>query len=196
MSVGRRCWVGSRSSARAARASAGHPRDVCERGDAALLDYAERFDSRRRGCVCQRKRFVRRSRRPTRPISRRYGRRRRTSRHSTGTVHRRNRRLTGAGVRVWRVWRPIERIGIYTPGGGALYPSCLLMAAIPARVAGAARSSCARRQDRMGMCRPGARGRRIAGVTESTRSAASRPLPRWHMDREDPTGRQNLRTGQ
>jgi len=45
---------------------------------------------------------------------------------------------TAPGVRVWRVWRPIERVGIYTPGGGALYPSCLLMAAIPARVAGCA----------------------------------------------------------
>lgn len=42
------------------------------------------------------------------------------------------------GARLWRVWRPIERVGIYVPGGGALYPSCLLMAAIPARVAGCA----------------------------------------------------------
>src|SRR5689334_23103886 len=24
---------------------------------------------------------------------------------------------TQAGVRVWRVWRPIERVGIYVPGG-------------------------------------------------------------------------------
>jgi len=43
---------------------------------------------------------------------------------------------TAPGVAVWRVWRPIERVGIYVPGGGALYPSCLLMAAIPAQVAG------------------------------------------------------------
>jgi histidinol dehydrogenase len=32
--------------------------------------------------------------------------------------------------------RPLERIGIYTPGGTALYPSTLLMTAVPARVAG------------------------------------------------------------
>ena len=32
--------------------------------------------------------------------------------------------------------RPLERIGIYTPGGTAVYPSSLLMTAIPARVAG------------------------------------------------------------
>ena len=33
--------------------------------------------------------------------------------------------------------RPLERIGIYAPGGTASYPSTVLMAAIPARVAGA-----------------------------------------------------------
>ncbi len=32
--------------------------------------------------------------------------------------------------------RPLERVGIYTPGGTAAYPSSLLMTAIPARVAG------------------------------------------------------------
>jgi histidinol dehydrogenase len=45
---------------------------------------------------------------------------------------------TAPGVRLWRVWRPIERVGVYVPGGGAIYPSCLLMSAIPARVAGCA----------------------------------------------------------
>jgi histidinol dehydrogenase len=32
--------------------------------------------------------------------------------------------------------RPIERVGIYAPGGTAVYPSSLLMTAVPARVAG------------------------------------------------------------
>jgi histidinol dehydrogenase len=35
-----------------------------------------------------------------------------------------------------QVVRPLERVGIYTPGGSAAYPSSLLMTAIPARVAG------------------------------------------------------------
>ena len=35
-----------------------------------------------------------------------------------------------------QVVRPLERVGIYTPGGTAVYPSSLLMTAIPARVAG------------------------------------------------------------
>ncbi|TET86397.1 MAG: histidinol dehydrogenase [Dehalococcoidia bacterium] len=33
-------------------------------------------------------------------------------------------------------FRPLERVGIYIPGGTAYYPSTLLMTAIPARVAG------------------------------------------------------------
>ena len=35
----------------------------------------------------------------------------------------------------WR-WQPIERIGIYVPGGTASYPSSVLMNAIPANIAG------------------------------------------------------------
>ncbi|MBM4341032.1 MAG: histidinol dehydrogenase [Deltaproteobacteria bacterium] len=40
------------------------------------------------------------------------------------------------GIRIEQVVRPLERIGIYVPGGKASYPSTVLMAAIPARVAG------------------------------------------------------------
>ncbi len=35
-----------------------------------------------------------------------------------------------------QIVRPLDRIGIYTPGGSAVYPSSLLMTAVPARVAG------------------------------------------------------------
>ncbi len=34
------------------------------------------------------------------------------------------------------VYRPLERVGIYVPGGRALYPSSVLMTVIPAQVAG------------------------------------------------------------
>ena len=37
-----------------------------------------------------------------------------------------------------QVVRPLERVGIYVPGGSAPYPSTVLMSAIPARVAGVA----------------------------------------------------------
>lgn len=40
------------------------------------------------------------------------------------------------GLTIRRTWRPIENIGIYIPGGNATYPSSLLMATIPAKIAG------------------------------------------------------------
>lgn len=40
------------------------------------------------------------------------------------------------GISVWREWRPIERVGLYIPGGKAMYPSSVLMSAIPAQIAG------------------------------------------------------------
>lgn len=40
------------------------------------------------------------------------------------------------GISVWREWRPIEKVGIYIPGGKAVYPSSVLMTAIPAQIAG------------------------------------------------------------
>lgn len=43
---------------------------------------------------------------------------------------------TEKGIEVWREWRAIEKVGIYVPGGKAIYPSSLLMTVIPAKVAG------------------------------------------------------------
>ncbi len=40
------------------------------------------------------------------------------------------------GIKAGQLVRPLERVGVYVPGGLARYPSSLLMAAIPARVAG------------------------------------------------------------
>jgi histidinol dehydrogenase len=40
------------------------------------------------------------------------------------------------GMRLGQLVRPLERVGIYVPGGAAAYPSSVLMNAIPARVAG------------------------------------------------------------
>lgn len=40
------------------------------------------------------------------------------------------------GVVVERRWSPVDRVGVYVPGGRAAYPSSLLMGAVPALVAG------------------------------------------------------------
>ncbi|MBD1433663.1 histidinol dehydrogenase [Sphingobacterium sp. DN00404] len=43
---------------------------------------------------------------------------------------------TMPGVECWREVRPIEKVGLYIPGGSAVLPSTLLMLGIPARIAG------------------------------------------------------------
>ena len=43
---------------------------------------------------------------------------------------------TEKGIRVWREWRAIEKVGLYIPGGKAIYPSSVLMSTIPAQIAG------------------------------------------------------------
>jgi histidinol dehydrogenase len=43
---------------------------------------------------------------------------------------------TMPGVTCWRELRPIEKVGLYIPGGTAVLPSTLLMLGIPAKIAG------------------------------------------------------------
>ncbi|WP_345952533.1 histidinol dehydrogenase [Mucilaginibacter sp. PAMB04168] len=43
---------------------------------------------------------------------------------------------TMPGVTCWRELRPIEKVGLYIPGGSAVLPSTFLMLGIPARIAG------------------------------------------------------------
>ena len=66
--------------------------------------------------------------------------------------------------------RPLDRVGVYIPGGRATYPSTVLMTAVPARVAGV--------KEIVLVTPPGADGRvnpvvlaaaRVAGVTEGWR---------------------------
>lgn len=70
------------------------------------------------------------------------------------------------GVSLGQIVRPIERVGIYVPGGAGAYPSTVLMNAIPARVAGVGEIAMvtppARDGDRAGVLAAAA----IAGVDE------------------------------
>jgi histidinol dehydrogenase len=42
----------------------------------------------------------------------------------------------GAGAVVEQRWQPVERVGLYVPGGKAVYPSSVVMNVVPAQVAG------------------------------------------------------------
>ncbi len=54
------------------------------------------------------------------------------------------------GVKLGNIWRAIDSIGIYVPGGTASYPSSVLMSAVPAIVAGSTEIS---------MCAPTSSGK-------------------------------------
>ena len=42
----------------------------------------------------------------------------------------------GPGARVVQRWQPVRRVGLYVPGGKAVYPSSVVMNVVPAQVAG------------------------------------------------------------
>jgi histidinol dehydrogenase len=53
-----------------------------------------------------------------------------------------------------QLYRPLQRVGIYVPGGTAAYPSSVLMNAIPAQVAGVEEIAMVTPPDRMGKMNP------------------------------------------
>ena len=116
--------------------------DVRKRGDEALLHYSWAFDGVR---IPIRRLQVKKS-----EVKEAYGK---IPRDFLGTLKKAARRIRrfhqfqarrltlsvrGAGTEIHleQRRRPLERVGIYVPGGKASYPSTVLMAAIPAKVAG------------------------------------------------------------
>ena len=47
--------------------------------------------------------------------------------------------VDASGIRLGTLWKPLQSVGLYVPGGTAAYPSSVLMCAIPAKVAGVGR---------------------------------------------------------
>jgi len=61
---------------------------------------------------------------------------------------------TVPGVELERRWTPLRSVGCYVPGGGAPYPSSLVMTVVPAQVAGVRRIVVASPADREGNVDP------------------------------------------
>lgn len=109
--------------------------EVRRRGDAALLDYTQRFDGVKLTSLEVNKK----------QIASAY---REVDKELVSALKLAARRIRsfhlGQKRRIWRIAssgsgqliRPLERVGVYAPGGTAYYPSTVLMTAIPARVAG------------------------------------------------------------
>lgn len=112
--------------------------NVIANGDQSLLDYATKFDQ-----VNLNKLFLEKdeiealastiSRDQQRALEIAF-----QNIHKFHSTQLRRERVTETmpGVKCWREVRPIEKVGLYIPGGTAVLPSTLLMLGVPARIAG------------------------------------------------------------
>lgn len=158
--------------------------DVRKQGDAAVLDYTRRFDNWQPATAAElqvtgaeieaaRQRVDSESLAALETAAQRV--RAYHERQKTGSWQYEEADGTVLGQQV----TPLDRVGIYVPGGKASYPSSVLMNAIPAKVAGVGEivmtvpTPAGERND-MVLAAAG-----IAGSTGWSPSAVPRPLPRW-----------------
>ena len=111
--------------------------DVAERGDAALLEYTERFDGVRPEPIRVPTEEIKTAREKLSPeLEESFS----VAIENVRSFHKReldrswetHRNGATTGQRV----RPLRRAGLYVPGGHGAYPSTLVMSAVPAQVAG------------------------------------------------------------
>jgi histidinol dehydrogenase len=112
--------------------------DVRERGEAALLDQAERFDRVRPAAVRVSTAELAEAGDALRPDVRRAieSTIERVRAASAAQVPAPERTVLGTGAIVEQRWQPVGRVGLYVPGGKAVYPSSVVMNVVPAQVAG------------------------------------------------------------
>ena len=115
-------------------------KDVQKRGDKALIHYTQVFDGVRipvkqlqveRGEIKQAYKEVPRDFLKTLEKAAR-----RIRKFHQQSFKRSITTIAEKGILLRQVIKPLERVGIYVPGGKASYPSTILMAAIPAKLAG------------------------------------------------------------
>ncbi|MEK6244337.1 MAG: histidinol dehydrogenase [Pseudomonadota bacterium] len=114
---------------------------VRKRGDGAVLEYARRFDRVKAASVAK----LEVSRAHMRAALNSLPKKDAASlRHAAARIRRfHERQLSRSwkyaeadGTQLGQIVTPLERVGLYVPGGTAAYPSSVLMNAIPAKVAG------------------------------------------------------------
>lgn len=112
--------------------------EVRDRGSAALLDHAERFDGVRPAALRVSQAEIDRAARELDPELRAAVEETivRVRQASAAQVPAGQRTELGAGAVVEQRWVPVERVGVYVPGGKAIYPSSVVMNVVPAQVAG------------------------------------------------------------
>ena len=53
-----------------------------------------------------------------------------------------NYEVINMNARLQSIWKPMDSVGLYVPGGNAVYPSSLIMSVVPAQIAGVQRIVC------------------------------------------------------
>lgn len=112
--------------------------DVHHRGDAALIELAEKFDGVRLDQVRVPAAALTEALAGLDPVVREALE---ESIRRARAVHREQRRAphttkVAPGGSVTEKWVPVERVGLYAPGGRSVYPSSVIMNAVPAQEAG------------------------------------------------------------
>ncbi|MEC4721501.1 histidinol dehydrogenase [Noviherbaspirillum sp. CPCC 100848] len=127
------------------RAAAQILADVKARGDAAVLDYTNRFDKLESGSVASLEIGKDELRAALESLAPERRNALQTAADRVRAYHERQKAETGSdgftyteadGTVLGQKVTPLDRVGIYVPGGKAAYPSSVLMNAIPAKVAG------------------------------------------------------------
>jgi histidinol dehydrogenase len=129
------------------RAAANILADVKARGDAAVLEYTNRFDRLTAGSIAALEipPAELQAALASLPDARRQALQ--EAAHRVREYHKRQKKECGSegfefteadGTVLGQKVTPLDRVGIYVPGGKAAYPSSVLMNAIPAKVAGVA----------------------------------------------------------
>ncbi len=112
--------------------------DVREQGEAALLDQAERFDGVRPAAIRVPAEQLATALEALDPEVRRAVESTiaRVREASAAQVPPPITTVLGPGAVIEQRWRPVERVGLYVPGGKAVYPSSVVMNVVPAQAAG------------------------------------------------------------
>jgi histidinol dehydrogenase len=115
--------------------------DVRARGDAAVLEYAQRFDRISARSAAELEVSPEEMQAALRSIPRESAEALRLAHERIRAFHERQRQESwdyteADGTKLGQRVTPLERVGLYVPGGKAAYPSSVLMNAIPAKVAG------------------------------------------------------------
>jgi histidinol dehydrogenase len=118
-------------------------RDVAARGDAAVLEYTQRFDNVSVGSLGELEIPPARLEAASRSVPAQAREALRAAHDRIRSFHQRQLQKSwdyteADGTRLGQRVTPLERVGVYVPGGKAAYPSTVLMNAVPAKVAGVA----------------------------------------------------------